>query len=168
MEAVIVAFMSCLHNLEFSGTRRRRRCLRLSLCLALAALAAGLLLSCTPPKVTLTLPAQVGAWQRSAETPIDPASFPDVLRRLDAVRGVRASYSNASSSVQATVYEMPSPTSAFEAVQTYPRHAGEFYFQKGASFVVLGLAELAAEGRRPFLLDFQKATVPDGPEAKQN
>ncbi len=163
-----MAFMSCIHNLKFSGTRRGRRCPRLSLCLALAALTAGLLLSCTPPKETLTLPAQIGAWQRSVETPIDPATFPDALRRLDAIRGVRASYSSPGFSVQATVYEMPSPTSAFEAVQTYPRHAGEFYFQKGASFVVLGLAELPIEARRPFLLDFQKATVPDGAEAKQN
>lgn len=87
---------------------------------------------------------------------------------MEAIGAVRASYQSAASRVEATVYEMPSPTSAFEAVQTYPRHPGEFYFQKGASFIVLGLAELANEARRPFLLDFQKAATPDGPETKGN
>lgn len=83
------------------------------------------------------------------------------------MHAVRASYRSPDSEVEATVYEMPSPTSAFEAVQTYPRHADEYYFQKGASFVVLGLKELAFDARRPFLLDFQKATHPDGAETKK-
>jgi hypothetical protein len=98
---------------------------------------------------------------------VDPATFPDALRRLNASNGVSASYRGPDAEVQATVYEMPSSTSAFEAVQTYPRHANEYYFQKGASFVVLGLKELPIEARRPFLLEFQKATTPDGPEKKK-
>lgn len=134
------------------------------LILAAIAFAAGLLLSCTPQKETLTLPAEIGPWKRSTEVSVDPASYPDALRRLETIKAVRASYQNADSRVEATVYEMPSPTSAFEAVQTYPRHAGEFYFQKGASFIVLGLAELSNEERRPFLLDFQEAATPGGPE----
>ncbi len=148
--------------------RRELPTRRLALLATAIILCVALILNCTPPKENLSLPAEIGVWKRSEETPVDPATFPDALRRLNAIQAVRATYRGTDSSVQATVYKMPSPTSAFEAVQTYPRHAGEFYFQKGSSFVVLGLAELAMEARRPFLLEFQKATHPDGPEPRKD
>lgn len=141
--------------------------LRLTFLTSIVALFAVLLLSCASPKETLSLPLEIGTWKRSAEAPVDPAAFPDALRRLEAISGVSATYRSPDAEVEATVYEMPSSTSAFEAVQTYPRHADEYYFQKGASFIVLGLKELPVESRRPFLLDFQKATTPDGPEKKK-
>ncbi|MDZ7639935.1 MAG: hypothetical protein U5J83_17075 [Bryobacterales bacterium] len=141
--------------------------IQLRICLLAIAVFLGLLQSCTPQKETLSLPADIGQWKRSAQIPLDPTSFPDALRRLNAMRGVRASYRSADTEVQATVYEMPSATSAFEAVQTFPRQADEYYFQKGASFVVLGLGQLVVEARRPFLLEFQKATSPDGADPKK-
>lgn len=124
-------------------------------------LVAGLLLNCAPPREALALPAAIDGWNRVSEEPLDPSSFPESLRRLEAVRGRRATYRGLQSSAIATVYEMPSATSAFEALQTYHRSAGEYYFQKGSDFVVLGLAELASDAQRPFLLEFQKAVSPD-------
>lgn len=127
-------------------------------------LIAGLLLDCAPARQALLLPASIGPWQRSAETVFDPSGFPDALRRLQALSAHGATYKSPDAEVAVTVYELPSATSAFEAMQTYHRNADEYYFQKGAAFVVLSLSELAVSERRPFLLEFQKATGPDGPK----
>ncbi len=131
--------------------------------LVTAMLLAGLLLNCAPAKETLSLPGSIGSWNRSTESPVDPSVFPESLRRLEAVSARGATYEGPDSKALVTVYEMPSATSAFEAVQTYHRNAGEYYFQKGTNFVVLSLAELDPGAQRPFLLDFQKALSPDGP-----
>ena len=168
MKAAFVDIMFSSITQVVAGTRMKLPTPRRTLLATALFLGVALFLNCTPPKETLSLPAEIGAWKRSDEAAVDPATFPDALRRLNAIQAVRATYRSTDSSVQATVYEMPSPTSAFEAVQTYPRHAGEFYFQKGSSFVALGLAELAIEARRPFLLEFQKATHPDGPEPRKD
>ncbi len=168
MKAAFVDIMFSSLTQVIAGLGRGLATPRLTILASATVVGVALFLNCTPPKEALSLPAEIGAWKRSGEAPVDPATFPEALRRLNAIHAVRATYRSPDTSVQATVYEMPSPTSAFEAVQTYPRHAGEFYFQKGSSFVALGLAELAMEARRPFLLEFQKATHPDGPEPRKD
>jgi hypothetical protein len=132
------------------------------------ALCFALTLSCASPESPLALPQEIGAWQRTSESPIAAEAIPESLRRLEARASVQASYKNGDASVQAAVYQLPSATSAFEAVQTYARQADEYYFHKGSSFVVVNLKELSMDSRRSFLLAFQAATTPDGPEKSKD
>lgn len=136
-----------------------------------ALLAASLLLllcACSSADAPLVLPDSVAAWKRSGDAPIAAEAIPESLRPLNVRSGQRAIYQQAEASVQAAVYYMPSATSAFEAVQTYARQADEYYFHKGSSFVVVNLKELSMDSRRSFLLAFQAATTPDGPEKSKD
>ena len=123
-----------------------------------------LLCACSSADAPLVLPETVAAWKRSGDAPIAAEAIPESLRPLNVRSGRRATYQNADASVQAAVYHMPSATSAFEAVQTYARQADEYYFHKRSSFVVVNLKELPMDSRRNFLLAFQTAVTPDGPE----
>jgi hypothetical protein len=130
----------------------------------LGAVAIAVLVSCAPTEPPLDLPDSVAGWNRSSEAPVATEAIPESLRRLDARSGVQATYQQGETKVPASVYLLPSPTSAFEAVQTYARQADEYYFHKGPSFVVLNLKELPMDSRRNFLLAFQTAVTPDGPD----
>lgn len=124
------------------------------------------LYSCAAAVERLETPTDIGEWKMSGTSVVELSTFPDSLKRLEAQSASRAAYKKGKVRITATLFQMPSTTSAFEAVQTYHRHADEFYFQKGATFIVLDLKELPAVDRRPFLVAFQKATAPDGPEPK--
>lgn len=127
-----------------------------------------LLVACSAAEPSLSLPETVTAWKRSSESPIASDAMPESLRRLQVQSGVQALYQKEQVQVQAAVYQLPSPTSAFEAVQTYARQADEYYFHKGSAFVVLNLKDLPMESRRDFLLAFQAAVSPDGPEKRKD
>jgi hypothetical protein len=131
---------------------------------SLAVAAIAVLASCSSAESPLELPESVAGWSRSSQAPIAANTMPESLRRLDARSGVQATYQQGAAKVPASVYLLPSATSAFEAVQTYARQADEYYFHKGSSFVVVNLKELPMDSRRNFLLAFQTATTPDGPE----
>lgn len=102
------------------------------------------------------------AWRCGTVTELDAEAAPEALRRLGVTGGKLAAYTQRERTVQVRVYELGGGTAAFEAVQTYPRVADEYYFQMGASFVVVEAEALRNEERRPFLLAFQAAAMPDG------
>lgn len=141
---------------------------RARLCAILGAVAIAVLVSCAPTEAPLDLPETVAGWNRSSMGTLPAEAIPESLRRLDARSGVQATYQQGETKVPVSVYLLPSATSAFEAVQTYARQADEYYFHKGPSFVVLNLKELSMDSRRSFLLAFQAATIPDGPEKSKD
>ncbi len=101
-------------------------------------------------------------WQRGDLAELAAESLPDALRKLGAPRGAQTVFRQGERSVPVRVFELGSGTAAFEAAQTYPRAANEYYFQMGASFVVVEAQALRNEERRPFLLAFQAAAMPQG------
>lgn len=101
-----------------------------------------------------------GNWQRAAVADVAPDAQPEALRKLGVQSGKQTVFAQGEREVPVRVYELPSGTAAFEAVQTYPRAADEYYFQMGASFVVVEAKSLKPEERRPFLLAFQAAAMP--------
>lgn len=124
------------------------------------------LFSCAAAVERLEMPADIGEWKSSGVSAVEVSAIPDTLRRLEAQSASRGIYKKGELEVAVTLFQMPSTTSAFEAVQTYHRRADEYYFQKGATFIVLELKELPIADRRPFLVAFQKATAPNGPESE--
>ncbi|MCW5965937.1 MAG: hypothetical protein KIT83_18000 [Bryobacterales bacterium] len=107
-------------------------------------------------------------WQRDAVDALLATELPESLRKLGAQSGKQTVFRQGERSVPVRVYELGSGTAAFEAVQTYPRAVNEYYFQMGASFVVVDAAALRSEERRPFLLAFQAAAMPGASSPKEN
>lgn len=105
-----------------------------------------------------------GGWQRGEVSTMDVAQAPESLRRLGVTGGKATTYSHEGRSVPVRLYELPDATKAFEALQTYARTADEYYFQLGTSFVVVEAKSLSNEERRPFLLAFNKASMPQSLE----
>ncbi len=107
-------------------------------------------------------------WKRGAVEDLAPDAIPESLRVLGALSGRQTVFQQGERSVAVRVYELGSGTAAFEAAQTYPRAANEYYFQMGASFVVVVAEALKVEERRPFLLAFQAAAMPDSQTREEN
>jgi predicted component of type VI protein secretion system len=105
-------------------------------------------------------------WQRDKLDPIAADAFPQTLRKLGATTAQSAVFRQADRSVSVRVFQLANGTVAFEASQTYPRSANEYYFQMGASFVVVEAETLRPEERRPFLVAFQAAAMPQAQQAQ--
>lgn len=135
--------------------------------LVLAAFSLGLL-HCGGGVPRAAMPASLeGGWTRESMTSIRAEDAPESLRRLGATGGNEAAYALDGRRIPVRLYEMPSTTAAFEAQQTYTRTAGEYYFQMGASFVVVDANALRSEEQRPFLMAFLAASMPEGSNTQE-
>lgn len=146
------------------------------MCTLALVLAAGfaLLVSCAGGESRARMPDALSGeglggspWQRGTVEAIAADAQPEALRKLAVQSGKQAVFTQGERTVAVRVFEMPSGTAAFEAVQTYPREADEYYFQMGASFVVVQAKALKPEERRPFLLAFQAAAMPDDSSSQE-
>lgn len=91
--------------------------------------AALLLTACGAPSPR-PMPAAAGAWSRSAETPQD-VDAPAVLRELG-LKSARLYRYNGPVAIELRVFEMSSPTVAFEGMQRWQVRPGTLPFTVGA------------------------------------
>ena len=134
-----------------------------------------LLLSCGSEEPRARIPAVIqgeglpaDGWRLADSSAIEADQIPEPLAKLGTSRATLATYRERERETPVRVYDFEASVQAFEAVQTYPRQPNEYYFQMGASFVVVEAGSLAEAERRPFLLAFQAASMPDAARPPEN
>jgi hypothetical protein len=143
--------------------------------LGIAVAVALLLIGCGSQEPRARIPAAIqgeglpgDGWLLAASSPVEADRIPESLARLGAREATMATYREGERETTVRVYNFEAGVQAFEAVQTYPRQPNEYYFQMGASFVVVEASALSEQERRPFLLAFQSASMPDAASTPEN
>ncbi len=136
--------------------------------IAVTVLLALSLVHCGDSAHRATMPSSLaGGWARENVETVDAERVPESLRRLGATSGQQTAYVQQGRKIPVSVYALPSGTAAFEAQQTYPRTADEYFFTLGASFVIIDASGLPNDERRPFLMAFVEAAKPKEASQKQ-